>query len=61
MAGDRGNLPTPPLEIYCQRLVEAWNSLFEEMIKKSFKSHGISNQNDGSKDSLVHRMQKDQP
>ena len=42
------------MDIYLQWVVDVWNSISTDVIKKSFKCCGVSIATDGSEDHLVH-------
>lgn len=48
-----GNMKQVPFEIACHWIVTAWNSLSNDLIKKSFQSCGIGLETDGSQDSEI--------
>lgn len=56
-----GNLRAPPMNEYLQWIVEAWEALPNELIKKSFKSCGIGNRIDGSEDHFINCFKSDGP
>ncbi|CAO4387288.1 unnamed protein product [Caenorhabditis nigoni] len=43
----------PPMDVYLQWIVDAWKSLPDELIKKSFKG-ALTTGPGGSKDHLIH-------
>lgn len=45
-----GRLRRPSLTLICSWIIKAWDSIPEDLIKKSFKKTGISNALDGSED-----------
>ena len=49
-----GNLKAPPMEIFLEWVVLAWQSVSAEVIKHSFDACGISINTDGSQDDLIH-------
>ena len=49
-----GNVRAPSMDIYLEWIVNAWSSLSNEIITKSFKVCGISNAIDGSEDDQIH-------
>lgn len=64
--GDRpltrgGNPAPPPMEVYLQWIVNAWNDISNELIERSFKVCGITNNPDGSEDHLIHSFKTDGP
>ena len=49
--------PRPPSKLQmCEWVVKAWNSLRAELIKKSFKVCGLTNNLDGSEDHDIHAL-----
>lgn len=49
-----GNPRPPPMDVYLQWVVDAWESLSADLIRSSFKSCGITNSVDGSEDDSIH-------
>jgi len=47
------NIKAPSLELVCEWLVKAWDSIPEELISKSFKSCGITNDLNGEEDDRI--------
>ena len=56
-----GNLKVPPMEVYLQWIVDSWKALPNDLIKKSFKTCGITNDVNGSEDDQIHCFSKDGP
>ena len=56
-----GNMRAPQMAVYLQWIVDAWNSLPNDMIAKSFKVCGISNSLDGLEDDAIHCFKPDGP
>uniref|UniRef100_A0A914HZY1 DDE-1 domain-containing protein n=1 Tax=Globodera rostochiensis TaxID=31243 RepID=A0A914HZY1_GLORO len=54
-----GNLRAPPMEIYLEWIVSAWETLSKDIIVKSFLCCGISKEDDGKNDALIHVFKKD--
>jgi hypothetical protein len=55
-----GRLKMAMLTEMCQRFLEAWRSISQDMTAKSFKVTGISNKMDGNEeDFLWHRSDKE--
>ena len=54
-----GNQRAPPMTLYLDWVVDAWEGLSRELIEKSFKSCGITNALDGSEDDLIHVFKPD--
>ena len=48
-----GNLKKPGYNIICKWIIEAWDSISSEMVIKSFKKCGISNDLDGTEDDYI--------
>ena len=48
-----GNPTAPPLEDVVARVMQAWEAVTPETIKKSFKSRGLTNATDGSEDDMI--------
>ena len=48
-----GNLKKPKHDVICKWILEAWNEIPIDMVKKSFKKCGISNALDGTEDDLI--------
>ncbi|CAO4373366.1 unnamed protein product [Caenorhabditis nigoni] len=44
----------PPMDVYLQWIVDAWKSLPDELIKKSFKGCALTTFPGGSEDHLIH-------
>ena len=58
----RGGNPRPPhMATYLQWVVDAWDGLSPELIRNLFKSCGITNKADGTKDDLIHCFKPDGP
>ena len=47
------NFKAPSLELVCEWLVKAWDSILEELIPKSFKSSGTNNAINGEEDDRI--------
>ena len=56
-----GNPKAPPMRTYLKWVVDAWDSIPEEVIKDSFKTCGLTNAVDGSEDHLIHCFKMDGP
>lgn len=56
-----GNLKAPPMEVYLQWIVDAWKALPKNLIEKSFKTCGITNDMNGLEDDQIHCFAKDSP
>lgn len=56
-----GNPRPPPMETYLQWVVDAWDSLSNDVIRDSFNVCGITNKGDGSEDDLIHCFKPDGP
>ena len=56
-----GNPRPPPMAIYLQWVVDAWDGLSPDLIRNSFKSCGITNKADGTEDDLIHCFKPDGP
>uniref|UniRef100_A0A914HX95 HTH CENPB-type domain-containing protein n=1 Tax=Globodera rostochiensis TaxID=31243 RepID=A0A914HX95_GLORO len=54
-----GNLKAPPMEIYLEWIVSAWEALSKDVIVKSFLCCGITKEDDGKNDALIHVFKKD--
>ena len=48
-----GNLKKPGYNIICKWIIEAWDNISSEMVIKSFKKCGISNNLDGTEDDYI--------
>ncbi|PIC25011.1 hypothetical protein B9Z55_018107 [Caenorhabditis nigoni] len=49
-----GNMRAPPIDVYLQWIVDAWKSLPDELIKKSFEGCALTTVPGGSEDHLIH-------
>ncbi|CAO4384208.1 unnamed protein product [Caenorhabditis nigoni] len=49
-----GNMRAPPMDLYLQWIDDAWKSLPDELIKKSFKGCALTTVPGGSEDHLIH-------
>ena len=49
-----GNLKAPPIDVYLDWIVEAWESIPKRAIKNSFISCGITKTADGGDDDQIH-------
>jgi len=54
-----GNPAAPPMEVYLQWIVDAWNKLPKDLIIKSFKNCGLTIELDGSEDDQIHCFKSD--
>ncbi|KAI2796665.1 hypothetical protein BLOT_015676 [Blomia tropicalis] len=54
-----GNPRPPPKEKILSWIIGAWNKISPELIQKSFKACGISNEVNGSEDDLIHCSKHD--
>ncbi|EFO94061.1 hypothetical protein CRE_27869 [Caenorhabditis remanei] len=54
-----GNMRSPPMDIYLQWIVSAWNDLPRELIEKSFTGCGLNNALDGTDDTKIHCLKED--
>lgn len=48
-----GKIKRPPVEMLCAWIVEAWQAISDEVVRKSFKKTGISNALDASEDDML--------
>ncbi|CAG8842448.1 27515_t:CDS:2, partial [Gigaspora margarita] len=55
----QGNLKRPSYGLICQWILEAWDDISAEMIIKSFKKCGISNELDGTENDLLYSSDKE--
>uniref|UniRef100_A0A914H9Q3 DDE-1 domain-containing protein n=1 Tax=Globodera rostochiensis TaxID=31243 RepID=A0A914H9Q3_GLORO len=53
-----GNLRAPPMEIYLEWIVSAWEALSKDVIVKSFLCCGITKEDDEKNDALIHVFKK---
>lgn len=49
-----GNMRAPPIEVYLKWTVDAWDQLSKDLIIKSFKGCGLTNNLNGSEDCKIH-------
>ena len=49
------------MEVYLKWIVDAWDQLSKDLIIKSFKGCGLTNNLDGSEDSKIHCFRSDGP
>lgn len=56
-----GNPAAPPMEVYLQWIVNAWEALPKELIIKSFKNCALTTALDGSEDDQIHCFKPDGP
>jgi hypothetical protein len=56
-----GNPRAPPMNVYLQWIVDAWEGINKEVISQSFKVCGITNAEDGSEDSEIHCFKENGP
>ena len=56
-----GNPRPPPMTIYLEWIVKAWDSIPKEAISKSFNTCGVTNAVDGSEDNEIHCFKPDGP
>jgi hypothetical protein len=64
--GDRpltkgGNPAAPPMEVYLQWIVDAWDQLPKDLIIKSFKNCALTIALDGSEDDQIYCFKPDGP
>ncbi|CAG8787118.1 11250_t:CDS:1, partial [Gigaspora rosea] len=55
----KGNLKRPLYSLVCQWILEVWNNIPAEMIIRSFKKCGISNELDGNEVELIYCSDKE--
>ena len=55
------NLKPPPHHTIVNWILEAWEEIDPETIKKSFKSSTLNLATDGSEDNLIHCFEEDEP
>ncbi|CAG8749224.1 23546_t:CDS:2 [Dentiscutata erythropus] len=55
----KGNLKRPSYSLICQWILKAWDDISAEMIIKSFKKCGISNELDETEDDLLYDSDKE--
>lgn len=58
---EEGNLKAPSRRRVVEWILESWESLSTEMIKRSSKSCALNINVDGSKDDLIHCLKESQP
>ena len=58
---EAGNLKPPPRRVVIGWVLNAWNELSTEMIRKSFITCGLTNAIDGSDDDKIHCFKPGQP
>ena len=58
---DAGNLKSPTRKTIVEWILNAWDALAMEIIKKSFKTCGLNLATDGSEDCQIHCLKEDQP
>ena len=53
-------MKAPPRRVIVEWILEAWNSLSNDVIKSSFKRCGLNTSVDGSEDHLIHCFKDNQ-